>query len=404
MRTLAHVRTLPILLALVVAPMALGEDDPAKNQKANLIQASTAIGMNIENTSGEKLGDIHDLAINTADGRCHYVIVSRGGLAGVGDTLNAVPWQALTFGTPNDPARLDITKERFEQAPRFDNNNWNMLGDRSWCTTVNTYYGVKADLKADKSKDAATTTPTYMKGSAVVGMDLHNRQDEDLGEVEDLMIDTKTGRIGYAVLGFGGVMGMGEKLFAVPWQALNYNNQAKQFVLDVDKDKLKTAPGFDKDNWPDMTDVRWSKDIHTFYGSDPNWIYGYSGGEDRSAGGWGVDSEYNRMFRKGSVETFKGYITDVGTMTPMQGMEAGAQITIQIDKETLPVHLGPQWFMERQGNQFNKGEEVEVSGSRVEINGAPAIIATEIKRGDAKLRLRDKDGRPCWAAWHADKD
>lgn len=71
----------------------------------------------------------------------------------------------------------------------------------------------------------------------------------------------------YAVLSFGGFLGMGEKLFAVPWSALTLDTATKSFKLNVDKDRLKTAPGFDKDHWPNMADATWAQTIHTYYGT-----------------------------------------------------------------------------------------------------------------------------------------
>lgn len=94
---------------------------------------------------------------------------------------------------------------------------------------------------------------------------------EDLGKIEELMVDTDTGRIAYAVLSFGGFLGMGNKLFAIPWKALRFSTVDDMFVLDIPKDRLKEAPGFDKDNWPDTADVDWSRQVHAYYGIDPYW-------------------------------------------------------------------------------------------------------------------------------------
>jgi len=79
----------------------------------------------------------------------------------------------------------------------------------------------------------------------------------------------RSGRVGYAVLSFGGFLGMGEKLFGVPWNALKLDTQNKRFVLDVTKDRLEDAPGFDKDHWPDMADQSWAQGIHSYYGTEP---------------------------------------------------------------------------------------------------------------------------------------
>lgn len=75
----------------------------------------------------------------------------------------------------------------------------------------------------------------------------------------------RSGRAGYAVLSFGGSLDMGEKLFAVPWSALTLDPENKRFVLDVENGRLTDAPGFDKDDWPDMADQSWTKEIHIYY-------------------------------------------------------------------------------------------------------------------------------------------
>ena len=83
------------------------------------------------------------------------------------------------------------------------------------------------------------------------------------------MLDMRAGNVGYAVLSFGGFLGMGEKLFAVPWNALVLDTTHKRFVLNVEKDRLKNAPGFDKDDWPNMADQAWTQQIHAYYGTTP---------------------------------------------------------------------------------------------------------------------------------------
>lgn len=108
-----------------------------------------------------------------------------------------------------------------------------------------------------------------MGADTLVGNDVYNKKSEDLGDIKEIMLDMRSGRIGYAVLSFGGFIGIGEKLFAVPWDALTLDTQNKRFTLDVAKDRLETAPGFDKDDWPDMADPTWEKGIHAYYGTKP---------------------------------------------------------------------------------------------------------------------------------------
>ncbi|MCX7258564.1 MAG: PRC-barrel domain-containing protein [Polaromonas sp.] len=111
--------------------------------------------------------------------------------------------------------------------------------------------------------------PELMGADTLIGNDVYNLKDEDLGDIKEIMLDMRTGRVGYAVLSFGGFLGMGEKLFAVPWSALTLDTQNKRFTLNVEKDRLESAPGFDKDSWPNMADPSWAKSIHDYYGTKP---------------------------------------------------------------------------------------------------------------------------------------
>jgi sporulation protein YlmC with PRC-barrel domain len=113
--------------------------------------------------------------------------------------------------------------------------------------------------------------PRIMAADTLEGDDVVNAQGEDLGEIKEIMIDVPSGRVAYAVLSFGGMLGLGDKLFAIPWHALQLDPENHCFVLDVDKERLKNAPGFDKDHWPSMADQRWATDIHSYYDARPYW-------------------------------------------------------------------------------------------------------------------------------------
>ena len=109
--------------------------------------------------------------------------------------------------------------------------------------------------------------PALMGADTLIGDDVYNHSDEELGDIKEIMLDMRTGQIAYAVLSFGGILGMGDKLFAVPWERLTLDTVNKRFLLNVDKDLLKNAPGFDKNNWPDMGSEAWNQQMEAFYGS-----------------------------------------------------------------------------------------------------------------------------------------
>lgn len=110
-----------------------------------------------------------------------------------------------------------------------------------------------------------------LSASSLAGDRVRNTAGEDLGKIEEIMVDIHSGRVAYAVLSFGGFLGMGNKLFAVPWHALTVDLENHEFVLDVSRETLENAPGFDKSDWPDMADPDWGAQIHKHYGRSPYW-------------------------------------------------------------------------------------------------------------------------------------
>jgi sporulation protein YlmC with PRC-barrel domain len=113
--------------------------------------------------------------------------------------------------------------------------------------------------------------PRIMAADTLEGNKVKNSAAETLGKIEHIMVDVPSGRVAYAVLSFGGFLGLGDKLFAIPWSALTLDTEDKCFMLDVDKETLKKAPGFDKDHWPSMADERWARSIHVYYDKTPYW-------------------------------------------------------------------------------------------------------------------------------------
>ncbi len=126
-------------------------------------------------------------------------------------------------------------------------------------------------------------------------------------------------------------------------------------------------------------------------------------GKRQGSGGWGRDSGYNRMYDPKTVETISGEVVSVEKITPRHGMSYGVHLIVKTDGETVSVHLGPGWFIERQDVTIEPEDKIEVTGSRITYQGKPAIIAAEVKKGDEVLKLRDENGIPYWAGWRKNK-
>jgi hypothetical protein len=119
----------------------------------------------------------------------------------------------------------------------------------------------------------------------------------------------------------------------------------------------------------------------------------------RGSGGWGPDSQYARLYDPKTVETIGGEVVKLDRVTPIRGMSGGVHLIVKTDKEEVSVHLGPLWYLENQDVKIEPKDKVEIRGSRVTVQGKPAIIAAEVKKGDETLSLRDEAGVPAWSGW-----
>ncbi len=110
------------------------------------------------------------------------------------------------------------------------------------------------------------TNRQIVNSDDVLDVEVKNTQGDKLGKIAALMIDKLDGQVAYVVLSHGGFLGMGDKLFALPWSMFTYNTTQECFTIPVDKETLKNSPGFDKDHWPDMSNDAWGSSIHQYYG------------------------------------------------------------------------------------------------------------------------------------------
>jgi hypothetical protein len=117
------------------------------------------------------------------------------------------------------------------------------------------------------------------------------------------------------------------------------------------------------------------------------------------SGGWGSGAPYGRMYDPKTMETVSGEVVSLEFLTPTKGMGQGIHLLLKTDKETISVHLGPAWFIENQDLKIEKGDRIDVRGSRITFQQKPAIIAAEVNKGNEMLLLRDDNGIPVWSGW-----
>jgi sporulation protein YlmC with PRC-barrel domain len=246
----------------------------------------------------------------------------------------------------------------------------------------------------------------------IIDSEVINLEGKSIGTIDDLVIDIDTGRIAYAVLEFGGFVGFGDKLFAVPWQSLTAVPAEGIFILDQSKAKLEKAPGFDKDNWPDLGDRSWGAGIYEFYrhhGPAPQITapaatpqkqkiqrgnLAYRGYASETYPYPGIrEYAYDNLFDPKTIQTVSGEIVKV------EYFEDTRLIVYTDEKKPVLVALAPTGYLENQPKVLRPGNRVTVTGSEVTVDDTPLLIATDIKEGKEELQLRDNEGHPLWFGW-----
>jgi len=235
------------------------------------VRASELLDYNIRNSQGEEVGEVDDLIIGLNTGHVNYAVLSFGGFADIGDKLYAVPLSALNFDTINQDEQafiIDVDEAALQNAPSFDQNNWPDLTTPGWDAEFSDYWdqttlGAVAPITAEMAPTALDEAA--VRASELIGYNVVNSQGEDVGEVEDLLVNLTNGQVHYAILSFGGFADIGDKLFAIPLSTISFNSEDQAVVFDSDEQMLQNAPSFDENTWPDMTSPEWDTDIRDYW-------------------------------------------------------------------------------------------------------------------------------------------
>ena len=239
-----------------------GMHDSTKSGKAPFeYRASTVIGSGVKNKEGDYLGRITDLMIDPQNGGKAFIVLSHGGVLGIPMSFDTVPFDALTFSEENHAYLLDVSKQKMAAAPSFPRDQWPDAANREWQTGIYRYYGENPQW-GESYEPMAQISGRANLYDQIVGASVKNQQGEGLGKIRDLVIDSQ-GHVPLAILTHGGFWGMGGKLVAVPYSALNFEQKGKDFVLNSTNEKLDSAPAF---KMSDLSHKKWSDDVYRFFG------------------------------------------------------------------------------------------------------------------------------------------
>jgi sporulation protein YlmC with PRC-barrel domain len=225
----------------------------------------------VKDSKGQYVGGITDLVINP-DGRISFAVVSPFGMDGINQRLVALPFDVLSF---NDKYLvLKTTSEKLVTAPLFSRS---YLNARNWAEDTNRYFGIQPSWGEGAlcEKPAVGAHQLSMtKGwnrpygaSEIVGTQAKNPQGEVVGKIDDLVFDDE-GRISFAILGYGGFLGIGQNLVAVPITSLSYAEEPRHFVLNATKEDIESAPLFSKKT---LNNPSWANTFYRYFGQQPYW-------------------------------------------------------------------------------------------------------------------------------------
>jgi len=268
-------------LALGTAAMAAQQRNTAASGERGDLDAickvSALIGTDVMNRANTKVADLRDLVLSP-EGDVLYAILGFGGVAGVGETNTAAPFDALNvrFADGKWAANLNTTAEDIKNAPKIESKNYREFRDPQWITRVHQFFQTRGESGA--RLDEGTRVPQrepraverVLLATKIRGGTLKNPQNEDLGKVEDFLLD-RMYRAAFVIVGRGGALGIGEHYIPVPWSKLGFStnpeNAAVTAAIDATKDQLEKAPLVKGDNYQTMLAPGFADEVRRYFGT-----------------------------------------------------------------------------------------------------------------------------------------
>jgi sporulation protein YlmC with PRC-barrel domain len=256
------------------------ESTPAHHERLGVLtRSSELIGSEIVDSFGNKLGTIRDLAVNLPAGRVLQVIVSSGGVFGFGVRNVGVPASLVAMDGTGRSVASRIDRETFLSAPAFDDNQWSNATRRDQVSLAYRHFAVEPRFHRDGltnqpslTSPSDTTPPASWKverASKLVGMNVFNAAEQDVGEVEDIVVDLAAGRVNTVLVASGGFLGVGEELSAIPPSVFRYDPDQEKLTLQVSRDALSIAPRYRSDDWSRYSNEEAVRGIYQAYGLQP---------------------------------------------------------------------------------------------------------------------------------------
>jgi len=286
---------------------------------------------------------------------------------------------------PNDPNNPSNNPSN-----RPDNNDPNSTRGNNPSNQPGMQNDTASRLRSDEYRVLRVSD---IKGKTLIGSD-----GREIGKLDDLVVDTNSGRIAFAAVTFGGVLGIGEDRVAVPWPAFDVNKDGRLYVTTIDKDTIKSAPKLKEKDWGELRDPAYGADVYRHYGQHARWLdRGTDSGMADKGMGKGNDS-YKTAFTTGTPRELTGTIQSVDEKEPMNGMPKVMILTVKTNgQDTVTVHTCPKSHLESNSVQLHEGDTVTIKGRQAMVDGQNILIATQITPSNGRpITFRQDDGDTTW--------
>lgn len=280
--------TLMAMLAIGLAPEAQGSGNTKPQEPVRLemrkapplVGSGQLIGIPIKSETLETYGQVEDLILHPA-GNLAFAVGSYSGSMDLEKRLFVMPWSVLEFDAENKLLKTGLSEEQMKKVPRFKSDEWPELTDMHWWRNADKDERFKKELKEDGNPVAASATlapaERLFRLDGVKGEQVYTLADEKVGEIRELGLDPRTGRVSFAVLSVGGFLGTGDKAIAVPWEAFRVvpdpqSPELVRFALETTRERLQEAPGFVAAAVEEQVkDPAWILSVYEFYSVPPYW-------------------------------------------------------------------------------------------------------------------------------------
>ncbi len=388
-----------LLLVILVGSFANAYEYRHKEKKEysgkmtkEIIHTGQLIGASVTNQRKEELGSIVDLVFDPVQEQAEYAVLSTAGFLGMGEKYIAVPWEEMQFDPKKQQVTVDIRKSQLESVKGFDKSSWPNEAESLW---------QKITEKTEEYMQEGQQSFNKRKVSEIIGLSVQNPQGNDMANIEHLAFE-KDGQLKFAILSYGGFFDQDEQMVAIPWQALGFRALPEMVaVLDTNQETLDSL-AFKYDQMPDLTDSSYTEKLQKKFGQRASaQILGFAPAEPEkmSIQPWLEDSEYNKNFDPENIKTMQVKVKNVGTFYPTENSTPGLRLKGHAEgKDRLcTIYAGPKSYFMEKGYTIKNGDQLKVIGSITEIGWREVIMATDIHKGDKKIKLRDQQGQPQWS-------